>query len=254
MTEDGQTKHEMIADRVALMQGKRQAADTAKSNYQMYGVITAIAVAAVLYVAMVFGGDSSEASNNLRPEQAITYNDNPDEGSAWSLFGDTTIAPTPVKPDPEIAALKAQISALKEELQAAMAESKKSSDTPPQIPEAYQTELNRLTSTMEDIRTSYDAQIATYRTYIEGLEQQFKDAKKLPSRPVTLNDDKWLRAQQITESNNTERAARLAAPSMVFDARTTKEQQEKDEKIETIEQMFGTSFPEDAEITPPPSE
>jgi DNA repair ATPase RecN len=254
MTDDHRTEHELIADRVALMRGKRQAAAASKPNYQMYGVIGAIAICGFLYVAIVFGGDSGEASNNLRPEQAITYDDDPDRGRSSKLFGDTSIAPEPAKPDPEIAALKAQISNLKDELDDAMAETKKSSDAVPQIPEAYQAELDRLNSTMEEMRATYDAQIASYQQYIEGLEQQFKDSKKLPARPVTLSDSKWLRAQQITESNDTERAARLAAPSMVFDSRSTKEQEQKDEDIEAIERVFGTSFPDDAEITPPPAE
>lgn len=254
MTDDTRTQHEVIADRVAMMRGRRQAAIASKPNYQMYGVIAAIGVAIALYVAIIFGGDTGEASNNYRPQNALTLDDSPDRSGSSSLFGDTTIVREPEKPDPEMMLLREQVDALKKELKDAMAESKKTNDVEPQIPEAYQRELDRMNAAVIEMRENYDNQIASYRTYIEGLEQQFKDANRLPPRPVTLNDDKWLRAQQITESNDNGKAARLAAPSMVFDARSTKEQEEKEENIEAIEQMFGNSFPDNAEITPPPSQ
>ena len=164
------------------------------------------------------------------------------------------IAPEPELPDPEITALQEQIEGLKTALEDAMKEAKKPAPESPAIPAAYQAELDRMNAAVIEMRENYDRQIASYRSHIEGLEQQFKDSRKLPARPVTLSDDKWLRAQQMTESDDTDRAARLAAPSMVFDSRASNKQKEQDEANEFTEEFFGQTFPENAIITPPPSQ
>ena len=144
-------------------------------------------------------------------------------------------------------AVKEQLAQVLKELK----EAKAAATARPDLPQATKDELAAMRTEMDTMKSDFKAKVESYEGYIAQLKQQYEDANRLPPRPVSLQDSKWIRAQHITISDDTGEAARLAAPSMVFDGSKAKLDEEEEDTQIIIEQ-FGRSFPENATLTPAP--
>lgn len=247
MTDGVPEDNRIVADRVAMMQAQVEAEHRRKVNWPMIGSIAGIVLFAGLWGAIYLGKDgfaSTEAS--VTPDQAITHDDQASEEPS-SVFGDTSLNPEPAVRESEMQAVKDELAKVLKELKDAKAAAEAERD----LPQTTKDELAAMRAQIDTMQSDFDAKVASYEGYIAQLKELYEDANRLPPRPVSLEDSKWIRAQQITSSADSGEAARLAAPSMVFDGSQEKREEEEEDSAIIIEQ-FGQSFPENATLTPAP--
>lgn len=220
----------ILADRVAQMNATAELKAASGPNYPLYIAVAFVAAMVVGFMIYVAGGGSAATTPPpLRPANSIT---DPDQRSSPNtLFGDT--APPIIEPaeDPAFVAMREEMERLRQEIANRPREN---------MPAEYRAELEAMREDMQAAALASERERLTMKAYIETLEERLSKSERLPPRPVTLQDNKWLRAQQISAGDETGEAARIAAPSMVFDR--SKEGQEENEQNAIIEE-FGTGFP-----------
>lgn len=175
------------------------ASENQNRNFYMVVAGAIIAVAVLAFFLFGRGGDEASGPGALIGEQAITT-DTARDGDA--IFG--TIEAEPVG-NPEIEALQRQISALEGLVREASQNRGLSDEAVAQMDE------------LRAIIAEQEGRITEANEYIERLERAFTEGRNKPDRPLSLADDKFTRSQRLNSGENVEDAARIAAPSSVFD-------------------------------------
>jgi len=247
MMEDQREDSSVVADRVAIMHERTEIERARKANWPMIGSIAGLVFFAGVWGYVYLGKNSLAATTaGITPDEAITHDDQA-QAKPSSLFGDTSLDPEIDAPDSEMLAVKDQLALVLKELE----EAKAAAEARPDLPQATRDELAAMRAQMDKMKSDFETKVESYEGYITQLKQEYENSNRLPPRPVSLQDSKWIRAQHITISDDTGEAARLAAPSMVFDGSKAK-LDEEDEDTQIIIEQFGRSFPENAILTPAP--
>ncbi len=243
---DSTNQNDVLADRVALMRGKVKEDQAKNTNWPMIGVIAGCVIFFGGFAIVTLGGAGVASTPTITPEAAVT--DDAPETSPSALFGDTSpIVFEPEGPNEEVLQLRSEIESLRAMLN-------KKNTEPDVMPEAFIDELQKMRNDMQAMQSLYESKTDSYERYINELEAKFAAESRLPRRPVTLQDSKWERAQQLNAVDNNGEAARIAAPQMVFDGSRQSSEEAKDDELDTqlIIEQFGTAFPTSEELTPAP--